>query len=64
MLAIGFPGCKNPPIIWTKGWMIKARPVMAKSDTKNKIERVASKHAMTKPHLRKRREKKRTANKL
>jgi hypothetical protein len=56
MLAIGFPGCKNPPIIWTKGWMIRGRPVMAKSDPKNKIERVANKHARTKPHLWKRRE--------
>jgi len=54
MLAMGFPGSKNPPIIWTKGWIMKPRPVMAKSDPKNKMEMMASKHAMMRPHLGKR----------
>jgi hypothetical protein len=51
MLAIGFPGCMNPPIIWTNGWIMKPKPVIAKSDPKNRVDTTASIHAIMKPHL-------------
>jgi len=51
MLAIGFPGWRNPPTICTNGWIMNCKPVIAYNEPKNRMEIVASKQDMRKPHL-------------
>lgn len=51
IFAISFPGCMNPPIICMNGWMINCSPVIAYSTPKKRIEMVARRREMKKPHL-------------
>ena len=51
IFAIGLPGCRKPPIIWTNVCILNPKPVIAYKAPKKRMEAVANAREMINAHL-------------